>query len=262
MQGRWRKFDTKLTLHERFRDAQVQGKRFDAIFIPTRGKPINVSELIHEISQLEIANTIYLLPTTDNDIPQSNKKTHNLHKLYLKFLKNHHPQLSTKKWDLPHKRNFAVCYSKQKSYKKILLLDDDIRFHTFKDSAYKLYVALEQSWLASAYSTVQYDTSLVSEIAMKFGINRPAFLSGNCVAINLTKFTPYFPNIYNEDWLSFLPALFKHKALLVGPVVQLKRQCNNRLHIARFQEFGEVIADELYSHVLEPAVYSTCRMSQ
>jgi hypothetical protein len=128
------------------------------------------------------------------------------------------------------------------------LLDDDIRFIK-KEMVYSLINSLDNFWISSCFSTMRIDTSLIGEIAINCGKKHINFLSGNCLAVNLCFFIPYFPNIYNEDWLAIIPAILAKTAVLAGPVIQLDKNIENWTKTASFQEFGELITDEIYDHL-------------
>lgn len=244
-----------MVIAERF--AIRGGERFDALFIPTKNNQNRVSELLKEITRLNISNEVFILPSSVTDIPKPDTKTINIHKEFRSFCEDFDQNFDCITWDLPYKRNFAIWFSKINSFKRILLLDDDIRFTNFENSAYNLLAALDNNWVAGAYSIGEFDTSLIGEVSMRTGINQPAFLSGNCLAINIEMFIPFFPNIYNEDRFAFLPVVILGKATIVGPVLQLKRRYLNYKQATKFQEFGEVIADELYSHIAHPRQFGS-----
>lgn len=254
MNRRWRKF--KVTLPSSDLNISPNNNRenikFDAIFISTKNNKERLGELLLELKNLKITKLSYVIPSSKNDSPSIMANAQNMLEEFRSFCKTRDIELGQLKWDLPYKRNFAVWYGKLNSYKKILLLDDDIRFTTFESSVQKLLYALDQNWVAGAYSTGEFDTSLTGSVAMKLGIKRPGFLSGNCLAINLNTFIPYFPYIYNEDWLALLPAIIKKKATIVGPILQLPKIVSKVDALSKFQEFGEIIADEIYSHITHP----------
>jgi len=217
---------------------------FDAIFIPTKSNKTKVEDLLNHLHEINITKAIFVIPTSIKDMPQiCSDKAISLHKEYMFFLKEYY-DIESVSWDLPLKRNFAILFSKQKSFKKILLLDDDIRFNN-KSNVFSLFNTLENYWISGCNSIGEIDTSLIGTIAN----DNPKFFSGNCLGINLEQFIPFFPEIYNEDWLAILPAIINRKAILVGEVTQLTRIISNYQQMASFQEFGEIIVDDIYEHI-------------
>ena len=237
----WRNFDIEFETATVFEDKK---SCFDAVFIPTKNNNEKIELLLRHLQKLNIAKTIYIIPTFIEDTPQLQlNNVVVLHSQFVSFLKEYY-KVENAKWDLPLKRNFAVLFSKQNSFKKILLLDDDIRFND-KNIAFSLCNSLEKYWISSCYSVGEIDTSLVGTVAN----DDRKFFSGNCLGINTEKFTPFFPEIYNEDYLAILPAIINQKAILAGEVSQLTREITDYRQIAQFQEFGELITDDIYEHI-------------
>ena len=237
----WRKFDIEFETTTVFED---QKSCFDAVFIPTKNNQIKIESLLKHLQELGIAKKIFVIPTVVGDVPQ--EQSNNVAVLYsqfVSFLKEYY-NVESAEWDLPLKRNFAVLFSKQNSFEKILLLDDDIRFND-KGTAFSLCNALDKYWISGCYSVGEIDTSLVGAITNE---NKETF-SGNCLGVNVGKFTPFFPEIYNEDRLAILPTIINHKAILVGKVTQLAREITDYRKVAKFQEFGEIITDDIFEHI-------------
>lgn len=249
MNGRWRRFyvsdeiTTKVGL-----SYSTRKEGFDGVYISTRNNPDRICESLEELQSLHTWPRIYLIPSNNTDIVDTKALQYNVLNEYMFFLKKHYPFFNFNNWDLPLKRNFAIWHGKKIGHKTILLLDDDVRFSGHLLTLHKMMHSVHQTAITGGYSIGEFDTSLTGAIAMRYGVNRPVFFSGNCLGINLSKFSPYFPYIYNEDWLSILPAILRRDASLVGPVEQLPRRVICAKDTAEFQEFGEIIADELYSH--------------
>jgi hypothetical protein len=240
----WKNFDITLnkskTLYQNF-------CQFDAVFISTKGQKLRLADQLAHLTELNISEYLFIVPSKTDDVPSKLPALcSSLLNQFLTYKENH--GFGNICWDLPFKRNFVIEFSKVRKYEKVLLIDDDIRF-TDKRIIYSMVDALNVFWISSCYSTETIDTSLVGEVAIKCGVERINFLSGNCLAINLHFFIPYFPNIYNEDWLAVIPAIIAKTAILIGPVIQLGRNIEAPEEMAAFQEFGELIADEIYDHI-------------
>jgi len=241
----WRRFDVNVNIN---RVPEGNFCLFDAVFIPTKGNSVRATKQMEHIVGLNISKKIFVIPSEVCDVPESLPDLcHNLHANFSAYVAN---SLTTEKskWDLPMKRNFAINFSKDNGYLKILLIDDDIRFDS-AETAYLLAKGLSMYWISSCFSIGTVDTSLVGSVAIKCGGDSLLFISGNCLAINLEKFTPFFPDIYNEDWLAVVPAIITNNAVLVGSVMQLERSTIDYRELASFQEFGELIADEIYGSI-------------
>jgi hypothetical protein len=242
----WHNFDICIPILNDFNNET--STNFDAVFISTRSNPERLLGLFNQLLKLEIASHIFVIPTSEKDIPSGISPDANLNSKFYEFI-NDKGYAKKIKWDLPYKRNFAINYSVVNSYEKILLLDDDI---VFQDSTIpnRLAWQLNNFWVSGAYSTGQIDTSVVGSVLVSLGAKHQNFVSGNCLGINIKKHAPFFPDIYNEDWLAILPALFKEKVVLIGGVTQLPRLYDEKdKRIIYFQEFGELIVDEIYSKI-------------
>lgn len=258
MNGRWRRFYVSDEITEEIDSLDCpKDEVFDGVYISTRNNPERVREALDELLNLYPWGKVYLVPSQKIDLLDEITTQHSILDEYLLFLSRYFPLFKTDGWDLPIKRNFAIWHAKDVGHQTILLLDDDIRFKDNFLTFRKMLHAVHQTAITGAYSIGEFDTSLTGSIAMQYGITRPVFFSGNCLGINLLKFKPFFPNIYNEDWLSILPAILRKEAALVGPVIQLPRRVTCVKDTAKHQEFGEIIADELYSR-LEKAHKDNC----
>jgi hypothetical protein len=246
MKQDWRKFDIEI---DTMNVLSIVESRFDALFISTRNSKERLELQLKHLKELDIANAIYVIPSTIQDIPNNKGELNALILLddFQIFIKEKY-HLETIQWDLPLKRNFAILFSLQNSLNKILLLDDDIMFND-KNNIYSMVSALDSYWISGCYSIGEIDTSLIGGVSLKYNNKHIKFFSGNCLAVNVREFTPFFPEIYNEDWLAILPAIINHKAILAGEVTQLPRIVSDYRQIASFQEFGEIIADDIYEHI-------------
>ncbi len=73
------------------------------------------------------------------------------------------------------------------------------------------------------------------------------FLSRSFLLINPFEVNGFFPNIYNEDWIFMLPHIFRRSICSFGSIFQLPYKPFNEPNRVTFQEFGEIIAEGLYT---------------
>ncbi len=148
------------------------------------------------------------------------------------------------------KRNFALWYSKNKPYERVLLVDDDIRGLTqAKLNLGSKY--LEEYIIAGCFVDDFPDTSVVGHLELMYGTNEYMFLSGSFLYINVVKARGFFPNIYNEDWLFMLDHILDHSICSFGTIQQIPYNPFNDKKRALFQEFGDIISDGLYKLISE-----------
>jgi hypothetical protein len=145
--------------------------------------------------------------------------------------------------DLAEKRTFAIQNALDNQFKKILIIDDDIwpipEIHRriFLNSKYDIggQPPLEQPDLSAI--------ERIDRSARTFhnGIN------GNYLYLRLNKSFPFFPRIYNEDWifLTFINDITSPVVFDGGHrIFQSRRQIINSDR-AYFEEFGELVIDIL-----------------
>lgn len=231
----------------------------DAIFIPFRGRPEYVSELLSNLP--EDGTPIFLLPTSHHDLALVDTgQRRQVEALFLddavflaalRRLRCSSNRLCISyfiEWDLPAKRNYALWYARRHRFNRILLLDDDIRglqSTTFAAGAIAL-----QDFVVSGFFVDDFpDTSVIGHIEIQSGLPVSTFLSGSCLFIRLDGDIGFFPPIYNEDWLFMLPHITQRHVCSLGSVRQKFYNPLADPSVALFQEFGEIIADSLFALV-------------
>lgn len=232
-------------------------RTLNAIFIPFRNRWAYVNQLLSEIRWYE--GPVYLLPSSLSDTKNVKwDKCQEVNVLYpmdssfvayflnLRTSRHKHTKLhNLSLWDLSLKRNFALWYSRNKTYERVLLVDDDIRGLTqAKLNLGSKY--LEKYVIAGCFVDDFPDTSVVGHLELMCGANEYMFLSGSFLFINVIKARGFFPNIYNEDWLFMLDHILDHSICSFGTIQQLSYNPFNNNIRALFQEFGDIISDGLY----------------
>lgn len=223
----------------------------DAIFIPTRRRPRYVYQLLDNISTYR--GEVFVIGTDADDAPRTMAESGNASLIKVpewflrrwQNLRTPNYRFSSIDWDLPIKRSYAVWYALERGYRKICLLDDDIRNLSATDwrSATK---ALDSNRIAGLLTRDFPDTSVVGHASLQAGMTIPTFLSGNCVFVVVDRDQSFFPPVYNEDWLFAITPLLAHGVCWTGIVSQVPYDPFESPDLAAFQEFGEVIAEGLY----------------
>lgn len=231
--------------------------RLDAIFVPVRGRPQYVCELLRNLP--ETSTPIFLLPTSPSDLALVDVERQGP----VETLLMNDPEFMTAlnslqctsndlsisyfgEWDLPAKRNYALWYASKHNFNRILLLDDDVR-------------GFQSEWLTSGLNSLRRfaisgffvdnfpDTSAIGHV--KIGLGKPTwtFLSGSCLFIRVDCNIGFFPPIYNEDWLFMLPHIIRKDVCSLGCIHQKAYDPFATPSVALFQENGEIIADSLFA---------------
>jgi len=228
----------------------------DAVFVPFRQRSMHVNSLLRELKDYK--GPIFLMPSNNDDlIGIAWERTQNVQLLYsdehdyLAFFKSlttsseKYRIYNSPLWDLPIKRNYAIYFSKEKSYEKILLVDDDIRNINI-DVLHRGCWCLDKYIISGCFVEDFPDTSIVGHVELLLGINHQRFLSGSFLFVKPKNVIGFFPVIYNEDWLFMLPHI-PHKSICsFGSIAQVSYDPFQNLERPKFQEFGEIIVENLY----------------
>lgn len=223
-----------------------------AIFLPTRGRSTFADDAVSMLRRASREIAIVALPTGADDLElaaaaevhfPSIDATIEFERIW-QSLSSVRTTIGKRAsdWDLPFKRSLAIWLCSRAGITKALLIDDDIR-GIDADFLNRAASALDSCWLAGGLSSAQMDTSCIGHASVASGETILPFVSGNCLAINTQHHRPLFPPIYNEDWLSMLPALRRNKVVSVGTVTQLAIDPYSSLSRVDFQEPGEIFAD-------------------
>lgn len=151
-------------------------------------------------------------------------------------------------WDLDMKRNLAVITSQERGYKKILLLDDDIFGFDLNHLKEMTHIS-DTFHIVGSFPNEFPDDSVCGHICRLTGLPQDVFLSGSFLLINLTKFVPFFPGIYNEDWFALFPALKKKVCAGYKTVHQAKYDPFKTTSTAQNQEFGDLLVEGVFSTI-------------
>ena len=126
--------------------------------------------------------------------------------------------------DVGRKRNLAVLLARTMSWSSLLLLDDDVFVdedgqgrarprHSRTLDVKELHAAVgavSQGACAAVGWTLRDfdDNSVLFRIRREMGRKQSQFIGGGALLLGVADDTPFFPSIYNEDWL-FLLALLR-----------------------------------------------------
>jgi hypothetical protein len=149
--------------------------------------------------------------------------------------------------DLSVKRNIGLLVAKMMRWERIFFLDDDIRDITYPDL--RATVDMLGSFPAVGMWVTDFpDNSIVCHANRETNGSQDVFVSGAALAVNSKTDIGFFPDIYNEDWFFFFDdasngrlanSCLEATQLAYYPFANAKR--------AAWQEFGDVLAEGLYS---------------
>jgi hypothetical protein len=231
--------------------------KLDAIYIPFKHRIEYVKTLLNELNPFE--GPIYLLPTDDFNLQSFDSflvrntqvlalEDSSYRSFYTNLLtsKHRHTKKYNEIWDLPLKRNFVIQHALKMDYKKILLVDDDIRSISKQCLAFGAN-CLEDYVLAGCFVEDFLDTSVLGHLEKAAGEHIDPFLSGSFLFVRPHAVKGFFPCLYNEDWLFMIPHIMNGSICLFGSIRQVEFDPFSDMSRPLFQEFGEVMIEGLYA---------------
>ncbi len=169
--------------------------------------------------------------------------------------------------DVGRKRNLALLLAAGMRWRRVLLLDDDMfagvdgdgRQHdphprTLDDESLRAAVRAvrEGGHLAVGWAGRGFDdNSVLCRIAGQMGDPQEQFIGGGALLVPVDSRTPFFPSVYNEDWL-FLLGLRRHRdpgraELLDGGDVHQDEYPAYLASRAAAEELGDILGEGLAS---------------
>jgi hypothetical protein len=149
--------------------------------------------------------------------------------------------------DLSAKRNIGLLLARLQGWSKVVFIDDDI---TSLQTANIVRLArqLENHQVAGMVIKEHPDNSVVCHARRLAGLWQDVFVTGAVLGVRCNDLPlSFFPNIYNEDWFFFAKEAAAHKLRSVGHAEQAKYDPFASPNRARWEEFGDVLAEGLYA---------------
>jgi hypothetical protein len=149
--------------------------------------------------------------------------------------------------DLSMKRNIGLVLARMLGWQRVFFLDDDIRDITYPDL--QRTVDMLASFSAVGMRVTEFpDNSIVCHANRMTGGAQDVFVSGAALAVDCDSDIGFFPDIYNEDWFFFFDAASRgHLGNSYLKATQLVYYPFTKPERAAWQEFGDVLAEGLYS---------------
>jgi hypothetical protein len=143
--------------------------------------------------------------------------------------------------DISRKRNLGLLIGRMCGWRRMLLLDDDIR----KINIQKLSAAaaLLDTYPVVGLQVIKYpDASVVGHARRVTGRMQVPFVSGGSLLINPQRLSGFFPAIYHEDWLCIIDHLMAGEVAIGGVVGQKPYKPFAVPERAKNEEFGDIFA--------------------
>ena len=144
-------------------------------------------------------------------------------------------------FDIPLKRSYALYDARQKLYKRILLLDDDI--YISEQNLQRSLLALASGYSIVGFHVVNYpDISTIDHIEQVVNMNNHVYsMTGSCMFLNLEQVIGDFLNVYNEDLFFFLTQPDPDKIVSGGTVSQRTYVSWTSLERVKHEQFGDLM---------------------
>jgi hypothetical protein len=149
--------------------------------------------------------------------------------------------------DLSTKRNLGLLLARMLGWERIFFMDDDIR--DLEASHIREAASMLGPYRAVGMRAADFpDNSVVCHGHRETGAYQDVFISGSLLAVHAAGPFAFFPKIYNEDWFFFYHDAVERR--LGWPGRDATQLCYDPFadpHRAAVQEFGDVMAEGLYS---------------
>jgi hypothetical protein len=117
------------------------------------------------------------------------------------------------------KRNLGILLARLLGWRRILFHNDDVDGFTSADLARTLALLDDplHRWTASGWAYRDFpDNSVVCHAHREAGGEQDTFISDATLAVTVSGQLPFFPAVYNEDWLFLHPLLQRGEVVLAG----------------------------------------------
>jgi hypothetical protein len=149
--------------------------------------------------------------------------------------------------DLSVKRNIGLLLARLHGWRKIAFVDDDMSFAR-PDNILRMAGQLENHQVAGMIVREYPDNSVVCHARRLAGFDQDVFVTGAVLGVHTgDQPLPYFPDVYNEDWFFFAHLAARRELPHVGEATQAEYDPFARPRRARREEFGDLLAEGLYS---------------
>jgi hypothetical protein len=157
--------------------------------------------------------------------------------------------------DAAVKRNIGLSIARMLGCQTLLLVDDDVRSLAATDVSAACVALLrdENGQVVSWRATDFPDNSVVCHAGRRAGVSQDVFVGAGAMAVRISSSTPFFPPVYNEDWLFLFEALARGSVMVAGDVRQISyNPFDPDHHRAHDEEFGDILGEGLF-HILHEA---------
>jgi hypothetical protein len=211
-------------------------------------KGITATAAVAMVSRLRPAPRVVAVDVRDGDYGT----------LDVKLRTSDHRLATHGRGDASHKRNVGVLLARLLGWRTVLFLDDDVvGMDNTRLARTRELLAAETpggtveavGWSFDSFA----DNSVVCHASRSMGGYQDTFIGGGGLATRVHGATPFFPKVYNEDWLFLFDLVAQGRVVLAGGLCQLPYDPFDHAERAETQEFGDLFAESLFSLLHRPA---------
>ncbi|HST82316.1 MAG TPA: hypothetical protein VLL08_11320 [Kineosporiaceae bacterium] len=160
--------------------------------------------------------------------------------------------------DTSNKRNVALLLGRMLNWERVLFLDDDIRGLAAAEVTAAAAAVSATGTRVVGWRPVDFPDNSVVCHALRtvtrpwdalLGRRQDVFIGAGALLVDLTEQMPFFPPVYNEDWLFWHDFVVRRQVGCLGSVRQLEFNPFLDPQRATGEEFGDVLAEGLYELV-------------
>lgn len=153
--------------------------------------------------------------------------------------------------DLSRKRNLGLLLARLHDWGKVFFLDDDIGdvgIGLPVDAVHRVTATLDTHQIAGLACDDFPDNSVLCHARRLAGFEQGTFVSGAVLGVNCNdRPLPFFPDLYNEDWFFVSKRAAAGEVGHCGYASQARYDPFATPERARQEEFGDVLAEGLFS---------------
>lgn len=144
-------------------------------------------------------------------------------------------------FDISRKRNLGLLIGRACGWRRMLFLDDDIRWLN-ADRLCTASAGLNEYPVVGLQVGKYPDASVIGHARRLTGYDQKPFISGGSLLVNPQRLNGFFPAVYHEDWLCIINHLRLGEVAVSSQVKQLDYHPFRNSERARFEEFGDILA--------------------
>jgi hypothetical protein len=154
--------------------------------------------------------------------------------------------------DTGNKRNVGLLIGRMLGWRRVLFLDDDVSGLDARGASMAAAHIVSGGKRVVGWSIPEFpDNSVACHALRSSGHDQDVFIGAGALLVDLTGPLPYFPSIYNEDWLFWHDFVIQGEIGIAGDVLQTPHEPFADPGRAQREEFGDVLAEGLYALIHE-----------